>query len=348
MFKVLIDTCVWLDLAQDKKQEPLLEPLLAMVADNRIRLLVPRIVVDEFQRNRDSVARSAKRSLSTHFNLVKEAIRKAEVDDDQKTRVLEYLSNMDHRIPLVGGAATATLDRIEEVLRTSTIIETSDTAKLRAAERGLGRLAPCHHENKNSVADALIIEIYFESVRKGHAGERFAFVTHNKLDFSSVGGNQKIVHPDLASGFSKIKSLYFIFLGDCLRKIDPALVEEAIWESSYREEVRSLSEILEATDRLTRQIWHNRHKNREWAIKLGKIKLVTREDWDRNSQKKGYHGTHIIDSIWEGALKAARRTERELGKGNYGPWSDFEWGMLNGKLSALRWALGDEWDMLDT
>jgi hypothetical protein len=26
----------------------------------------------------------------------------------------------------------------------------------------------------------------------------------------------------------------------------------------------------------------------------------------------------------------------------------FDWGMMNGKLSALRWVLGDDWDMLDT
>ncbi|UQN70560.1 hypothetical protein L0Z11_06690 [Burkholderia multivorans] len=45
--------------------------------------------------------------------------------------------------------------------------------------------------------------------------------------------------------------------------------------------------------------------------------------------------------MWEGALAAAKRIEDEIGLDNLGPWSDFEWGMINGKQSALRWILGD-------
>ena len=56
----------------------------------------------------------------------------------------------------------------------------------------------------------------------------------------------------------------------------------------------------------------------------------------------------VVDEIWEGALAAAKETEEDLGREQLGPWDDFEWGMINGKLSALRWVLGDEWDMLDT
>jgi hypothetical protein len=46
--------------------------------------------------------------------------------------------------------------------------------------------------------------------------------------------------------------------------------------------------------------------------------------------------------------KAMREVEERYGIETLRIESDFEWGMLNGKLSALRWMLGDEWDMLDT
>lgn len=268
MFNVLIDTSVWLDLAEDVRQTPLLDLVERLLADVQMRLLVPRIVVDEFHKNRDRVAKSSAKSLSTHFNHVKSAIRKVDGDKRQKDRVLDYLSNLDHRIPILGGAAEGALARIAAILSSSTIIDASDAVKLRAADRALYRKAPCHHENKNSMADALLIETYFECVRTSVGkGQRFAFVTHNKHDFSMVGGNQKLPHPDFAGSFSKINSMYFINLAECLRRIDLMRVAYAMWEQEWDQEPRSLSEMLDAMDRLTTQVWYNRHKNRAWQVR---------------------------------------------------------------------------------
>lgn len=50
----------------------------------------------------------------------------------------------------------------------------------------------------------------------------------------------------------------------------------------------------------------------------------------------------------EEAERAAKAIRQELGESKLRPSTDFEWGELNGKLSALRWVLGDEWDSLDT
>lgn len=55
----------------------------------------------------------------------------------------------------------------------------------------------------------------------------------------------------------------------------------------------------------------------------------------------------IVDEIWDGMMAAMRSAEASY-PDELGPWTDFEWGMLSGKLSAVRWVLGDDWDMLDT
>jgi hypothetical protein len=131
---------------------------------------------------------------------------------------------------------------------------------------------------------------------------------------------------------------------DLIKQIDPELLADHDFEMNYAEQPRRLSEILEAEHLLFRQVWYNRHWSLRASIESGDRHVVAEKDYSRNP----YRSDQILDTVWAGALAAAKKTEEEVGVENLGPWDDFQWGMLNGKLSALRWVLGDEWDMLDT
>lgn len=349
MFNVLIDTCVWLDLADKPQQTPLLAVLEGLLSYGGVNLLFPQIIKDEFEKNRGKIAEKSTRGLSTHFNLVKDVIRRSDVTKSKKEKLLAELSDIDRRLPEVGGRAKVTLDRIRKIMDAYPAIPTTDAVKIRSADRALSRMAPCHRENKNSMADALIIETYFDAVKAGKSRDRFAFVTHNKHDFSAVAGDDKLPHSDIASGFTKIKSMYFTNLSACLYKVNPQFAKEILYLEAYEEPQRNLSDILEAVDRLATEVWHNRHLNTQWAIDHGKHWIVSKAEWDAGmASDRRYGQTHTIDKIWEGALKSRDKARKKLGEGNYGPYDDFEWGMVNGKLSALRWVLGEDWDELYT
>jgi hypothetical protein len=56
---MLIDTCVWLDLAKNPKQIPALGVLEELARLGMISIIVPRLVLDEFQRNRERIAKES-------------------------------------------------------------------------------------------------------------------------------------------------------------------------------------------------------------------------------------------------------------------------------------------------
>jgi hypothetical protein len=91
--------------------------------------------------------------------------------------------------------------------------------------------------------------------------------------------------------------------------------------------VRSESDILAAEEEFFDRVWHERHL----------VHRLRHESGEKPMQ----------NDIYKMALEAAERVKAR--RPDLRPCEDdFEWGMWNGKLSALRWVLGAEWDFLDT
>ena len=90
-------------------------------------------------------------------------------------------------------------------------------------------------------------------------------------------------------------------------------------------------------------ICYLRREEPRWKVIHHQERL--RESFDVDETEKLGAGQ---EQLLATAKKAARRIERKFGKKNLG-WYDFEWGLLSGRMSALSWVLGAEWDeSLDT
>jgi hypothetical protein len=91
--------------------------------------------------------------------------------------------------------------------------------------------------------------------------------------------------------------------------------------------IRSVKKILAAADELDTRLWYG-----------------------RKMPPGHYRKQGVPEEIIEGMLKSREKAEERYGKQSLmeNMKSDWDWGYLSGKVAAIRWVLGLEWDVLDT
>jgi hypothetical protein len=316
----MLDTCVWLDISSQKAELPMLTALEHLVEDGVIKLLVPQLVREEFERNKDRVIETTRKRITSEIRVVKGVLES--FGGDGKVAALDAIDDINHRLPILSEATQATVNRVTKLFDLAFQVPISDAAKIKAAERAIEKRAP-FHKQKNSVADAVLAEAFDEfRIEQAANFESFRFVTHNVTDFS--GKDHRLPHEDFAEIFDGKITLYFNTTKPAIE--DLLDLEEFHYENewAWEDRTRGLQEILEAMDEMVDKVWYSRH-------------MYDLEE----SKNRTWH-----DQVVSEGLASAERIRQKYE--DTGPWSDFEYGMINGKLSALRWILGDDWDNVDT
>src|ERR1700730_6863895 len=146
VLKLLVDTCVWIDLAKDHHQHSILRALDALMGEGKVAVMLPPLVLEEFERNKGNIIGTNRASFSSGLKRAKDLLDQ-HGQAGGKAEAMEQLNYIDQRLPRLGDLTGVTAF-VEQMLRRAETLTITDAAKLRAAERALSKKAP-FHRNKN-------------------------------------------------------------------------------------------------------------------------------------------------------------------------------------------------------
>src|SRR5258708_14456719 len=138
---LMIDTCVWLDLAKDYSQRSLLSALEELVRMGKVSLLTPMLVAEEFQRNKERIVEESGRSIGSTLRRAKEMLAKLG-NEKEKAEAIRQLNEIDQQSVNYRDAASDGVKPIQKLFNTSTQVRTTSDIKLPAAEPQIRDKAP--------------------------------------------------------------------------------------------------------------------------------------------------------------------------------------------------------------
>ncbi|MBN1568557.1 MAG: DUF4935 domain-containing protein [Acidobacteria bacterium] len=307
MVHLVIDTCIWIDLYRNFPK--LLQKITLLLDQKKICLILPVIVIEEWNKHRDKILEERSQSIRGKIKNARELSKY--LNPEQAETLNEMLDNLQE--DLIKKVALAGIEEIEDLFkRPSTIMLTiSDEVKIRTIDFALAKKAP--FRNKNSTADALILFSSAEYIADNDIKQSM-FVSINTDDFSSSADKEQISE-DLKELLEKCGMKYFTNIGLAINTVQADLVSEdtiqqvetkKAAEEIGRRLVESLGSIgsLSAIDEIAR-------KNQQLMESLGKAGgLSSISESAKAAETIGRHLAESLASI--GSLSAIDEIARRM------------------------------------
>lgn len=257
MHYLSLDTNTWIYLANGTEPVKLLEFIRQEVERGNIKIILPEIIITEWQRNKD---KEVKQGGLKHFKDVTDSLDrilrllgdKGERDilsflideKDDKEYFLDFAKRFKQKKIEIEEAISRNITMIESLFNhgSTELIKISDAVMLKAGEFALANKAP--FKKKNSFADALIILSFIEFV-KSNSIEGALFISYNTEDFCEKKDGEKNLHPDLIPEFVETKSNFYRLVGEALNTIEKDILskEELELIREFQEEAQNEHDI---------------------------------------------------------------------------------------------------------
>lgn len=237
MHYLTLDTNTWIYLANGIEPGRILHYLKRQVESGNITILLPELVVEEWNQNKDH---AVKLGTLKHFTEITKALNRIDQllgertedrmeflfgEDNNIEYFRSFIGKFKHKKKEVEDAVTFNIDLIDELFRhpKTTILKTRETILLKAAHFALKKKAP--FLKKNSFADAVIVFSFIDYVKQQDIKGAF-FITYNTEDFCEKKDSKKNLHPDLVPDFTETSSHFYYIVGAAINTIEQDIVSK--------------------------------------------------------------------------------------------------------------------------
>jgi len=262
-----LDTCTWIYLSNGTEPVKFLEDLLYEINSENLVIILPKIVLDEWNRNKKngSIADGVKRTFGDINKSIKDIsviidkigytskfLRLINEQESLKDNLDEAVKGLEKTKNDISSKIEDNISKIERIFNhcQTKIIDTPVDAVLAAGKIALEKKAPLH--KKNGFADALIVLTFMDFLDKNQKDkDSSAFISYNKEDFCELEGKKCFLHSDLKPLFDKYNCKFYPILANALRELDHTLVDD--------EMIREIEELNNYNDEYVCQLCEGYH-----------------------------------------------------------------------------------------